>query len=508
MSVNTHLWPKAATTALGVGVLGQERDARAAGAWRTAHGSGYSIAMTTGAIILAAGQGKRMRSTLPKVLHPACDLPLVAHVVALAKDVGCSPIVVVVDPMNGKRVEETLRGLFPDTQLTFAVQEKALGTGDAARSALPHIKSDRVLVLCGDVPLLGKATVEKLMPALQGVELAMLTAKLPDPTGYGRVVRQSDTQMRIVEHKDASEKERAIDEVNVAVYLCGMQLMQDTVASLKADNAQAEYYLTDIVSRAKSVRAVDVADIAEMSGINTQAQLAEVDRMMRDRIVRAWQEKGVRFRDPQSVSITPRASFGEDVVIGPGVQFYGTVKLGNRVVVEGPTVLKDVSIGDGTRIESFCHLESAKVASNVKIGPYARLRPGANLADDVHIGNFVEVKNSNVAKGSKANHLAYLGDADIGAGVNVGAGTITCNYDGTLKHRTTIGGGVFVGSNSTLVAPVSLGEHAYVAAGSTITKDVPADALAFGRARQEVRLGYAKALRERLDAAKAKAKKG
>ncbi len=463
--------------------------------------------MTTGAIILAAGQGKRMRTTLPKVLHPACDLPLVGHVVALAKDLDCSPIVVVVDPKNGKRVEDTLRGLFPDTQLTFATQEKPMGTGDAVRSGLASVKADRVLVLYGDVPLLGKATCEKLVPALEGAELAMLTAKLKDPTGYGRVVRESGGKMRIVEHKDASEKERGIDEVNVGVYLCGMKLMQDTVASLKADNAQGEYYLTDIVARAGSVKTVDVTDIDEMRGINTQMELAEVDAIMRQRLVRKHQENGVRFRDPASVHLTPRVSFGEDVVVGPGVQFFGTVKLGNRVVVEGPTVLKDVTIGDDTRVESFCHLESAKVAQGVKIGPFARLRPGAALAQDVHIGNFVEVKNSTIAKGSKANHLAYLGDADIGAGSNIGAGTITCNYDGVAKHRTTIGDGVFVGSNSTLVAPVALGDQSYVAAGSVLTKDVPGDALAFGRARQETREGYAKALRDRQAAAKAKAKK-
>ncbi len=463
--------------------------------------------MTTGAIILAAGQGKRMRSTLPKVLHPACDLPLVAHVVALAKDVGCAPIVVVVDPVNGKRVETTLRGLFPDTQLTFAVQEKPMGTGDAVRSGLGHVKADRVLVLYGDVPLLTKTTLDKLEPALEGVELAMLTARLPDPTGYGRVVRQSDTKMRIVEHKDASAQERAVDEVNVGVYLCPLKLMQDTVASLKADNAQGEYYLTDVVARAASVRTVEVADVDEMRGINTQMELAEVDAIMRRRLVRTHQEKGVRFRDPATVYLTPRVAIGDDVVIGPGVQFFGAVTLGDRVVVEGPTVLKDISIGADTRIESFCHLESAKVGTSVKIGPFARLRPGAELAQDVHIGNFVEVKNSKVAKGSKANHLAYLGDADIGAGANIGAGTITCNYDGVAKHRTTIGDGVFVGSNSTLVAPVTLGEQSYVAAGSTITKDVPADALAFGRARQESRPGHAKALRERQALAKAKAKK-
>jgi bifunctional UDP-N-acetylglucosamine pyrophosphorylase/glucosamine-1-phosphate N-acetyltransferase len=335
----------------------------------------------------------------------------------------------------------------------------------------------------------------------------MLTARLPDPTGYGRVVRENG-KVRIVEHKDATAEQRVVDEVNVGVYLCSVKLMKDTVMSLKADNAQGEYYLTDIVTKAASVNTVTVADVTEMRGINTQMELAEVDAILRDRLVRAHQERGVRFRDPKSVLMSTRLTCGNDVVIGAGVQFAGTVQLGDDVVVEGPSVLKDCTIGAGTRVESFCHIESAKVAESVKIGPYARLRPGADLASEVHIGNFVEVKNSTIAKGSKANHLAYLGDADVGPGVNVGAGTITCNYDGVAKHRTTIGAGVFVGSNSTLVAPLTLGEQSYVAAGSTLTKDVPADALAFGRARQDVRMGYAKALRERLAAAKAKAKKG
>lgn len=464
--------------------------------------------MATAAVILAAGQGKRMRSSLPKILHPAADMPLVGHVVALAEASSCSPIVVVVDPVGRPKVEDTLKRLFPTTALTFATQHEPLGTGDALKAGLGALTSHagNILVLCGDVPLLSVETIAKLEPALQGVDLAMLTARVPDPTGYGRIVRESDTKMRIVEHRDATEAERAINEINVAVYLCGMELMRATVNSLTANNAQGELYLTEIAvtaSKGRGVRAVDVADLDEMRGVNDQAQLAEVDALMRDKLVRMHQNHGVRFKDPKNVYPSARLSCGHDVVIGVGVQFQGAVTLGNGVVVEGPSVLRECVVGDGTTIEAFSHIDGATIGKNAKIGPSARLRPGAALADDVHIGNFVEVKNSTMAKGAKANHLAYLGDADIGARTNIGAGTITCNYDGVAKHRTTIGAGVFVGSNSTLVAPVTIEDQAYVAAGSTINKTVPADALAFGRARQENRDGYAKKLREHQ-----KAKKG
>ena len=443
--------------------------------------------MSTAAVILAAGQGKRMRSTLPKILHPVADLPMVGHVVALADAQGFSPIVVVVDPVNGKRVEETVRAAFPSATLRFAVQEKAQGTGDAMRAGLSALTdaSGNVVVLAGDVPLLTAATVERLHSALAGHDFSMLTARVPDPTGYGRIVRDGG-RVRIVEHRDASEAQRAIDEVNVAVYMCDLALMRTAVAGLKNDNAQNEYYLTDVVTHASNVATVQI-DPDEMRGVNNQAELAAVDAVMRARLVKQHQANGVRFKDPASVYLTTRVTFGEDCVVGVGVQFGGTVKIGRGVVIEGPTVVRDSVIGDGTRVESFSHIENATVGGNVRIGPFARLRPGADLANDVHIGNYVEVKNSKVGTGSKANHFTYLGDADVGTGVNIGAGTITCNYDGVKKHRTTIGNGVFVGSNSTLVAPVRLSDQSYIAAGSTITDDVPEGSLAFGRARQVVK---------------------
>ncbi|MBC7793771.1 MAG: bifunctional UDP-N-acetylglucosamine diphosphorylase/glucosamine-1-phosphate N-acetyltransferase GlmU [Clostridia bacterium] len=459
--------------------------------------------MTTAAVILAAGMGKRMRSTLPKVLHPIADLPMVGHVVALAESQRLSPIVVVVDPVNGPNVEAQLRAAFPKAEMKFAVQELPRGTGDAMRAGLSSLAdfTGDVIVLAGDVPLLTKATVRKLIDALPGHDFAMLTATVPDPTGYGRVVREGG-KVRIVEHRDATDEQLAINEVNVAIYMCDTDLMRKAVAGLKNDNAQGEFYLTDVVTQASKVVVVDMPDPDEMRGVNNQAELAAVDQVMRARLVKHHQLEGVRFKDPSRAYLTTRVTFGEDVVVGVDVQFGGTVKIGRGVVIEGPTVLRDCVIGDGTRIASFSHIEGATVGNNATIGPFARLRRGAELASDVHIGNYVEVKNSKVGLGSKANHFTYLGDTDVGSGANIGAGTITCNYDGTNKHRTTIGDGVFVGSNSTLVAPVRLGAQSYIAAGSTITEDVPDDALAFGRARQETREGLAKTSRERMKARK------
>lgn len=466
----------------------------------------------TAAVILAAGQGTRMRTSLPKVLHPCADLPLVAHVVSLALARRCDPVVVVVDP-KGQPVQAMLEALFPEAPLVFAVQEVARGTGDAVRAGLASIPSfaGRALVLYGDVPLLRAETVARLEDALRGVELAFLTARVDDPTGYGRVVRSGEAVARIVEHKDAGEAERVVREINVGVYLCDVALLRETVGGLTADNAQGELYLTDIVARAAKgggARAVMVDDLDEVRGVNSQAELAEVSAIMRRRLIAEHQARGVRFLDPGTTFIGTRVQIEADVVIGVGVQLVGEVHIGCGVRIEGPTFIKDSRLAAGAQVESFCHLEGATVGEGAHVGPFARLRPEAQLDEGARIGNFVEVKNSRIGAGAKANHLAYLGDADVGPGVNIGAGTITCNYDGVHKHRTVIEKGVFVGSNSTLVAPLHLGAGAYVAAGSTLTKDVPDDALAFGRARQETREGYAQRLRELQAAKKQAAKKG
>lgn len=444
-----------------------------------------------------------MRTHLPKVLHRCGDLPLVAHVVRLALARRCDPIVVVTSP-NAAQVEPALRSLFPKAPLVFAVQEKPRGTGDAARAglaALPETAA-RVLVLYGDVPLLSPATVGRLEKAAARVPLALLTAELDDPAGYGRVVRESRTVTRIIEDKDASAAERAIREVNAGVYVADAALLRRVLGSLTRANAQGEYYLTDIVPAAAAAGgavAVKTEDFAEVRGVNTRAELAAAEAILRRRLIAAHQRRGVTFRDPEGTFISAGVRLEPDVEIGVGVQLYGDVRVGRGTRIDGPTFVRDAVIAGGVEIEAFSHIDGARVARGARVGPFARLRPGTRVDEGAHVGNFVEMKKSRLGKGAKANHLAYLGDATVGEGSNVGAGTITCNYDGgPVKHPTTIGKRAFIGSNATLVAPVRIGKGAYVAAGSTITKHVPADAVAFGRARQVNREGYAKLLRERI----------
>ena len=459
------------------------------------------------AIILAAGQGTRIRSSLPKVLHPVCELPLIVHVVRLALASGASPVVVVIDPA-GKRTRDLVSASFPDAPLVFALQEVPRGTGDAARAgleAIPDFKG-QVLVLAGDAPLLQKNTLGKLQKAGANLAAAVLTTMVEDPTGYGRIVRDGKKLLRIVEHKDASKVEKEICEINSGVYLFHTALLRPAVLALRSDNAQGEFYLTDVVEEAAKqdqATALVAADSNECAGVNNREQLAAVEAIMRQRLIRHWQHKGVSFLDPQSTMIGSDVKLAQDVTIGASVQLLGETKIAKGVVIHGPSFIKDSQIGSGTMIHSFSHLEKAKVGKDAQIGPYARLRPDATLSDEVKVGNFVEVKKSQIGKGAKLNHLSYVGDATIGAGSNVGAGTITCNYDGHNKHQTILGRGVFVGSNTTLVAPVELGDGAYVAAGSTITKLVPADALAFGRSKQVNREDYATLLKARNEQAKA-----
>ncbi len=457
------------------------------------------------ALVLAAGQGTRMRSRLPKVLHRCVDLPLVAHVVRLALARKCDPIVVVVDPTHGAAVEQNLKEFFPNAPLRFAVQQRPLGTGDAARAGLAALPKavQEVLILYGDVPLLTPKTVARLARAARGRSLALLSARLADPTGYGRVVRNSQNVARIVEHKDATDKERAIDEVNAGVYLCKASLLRRGLSRLSANNAQGEIYLTDIVALAaaqRGARAVQVEDAAEVRGVNTRAELAAAEATLRARVIAEHQERGVTFRDPSGAFVGVEVELAPDVEIGVGVQLLGRVKVARGAHILGPTVVKDSVVGADVTVEAFSHIEGARLARGAHVGPFARLRPGAELAEGARVGNFVELKKTRLGRGAKANHLAYLGDAQVGAKSNVGAGTITCNYDGgPHKHATLIGEGSFIGSNSTLVAPLTLGTGTYVAAGSVVTRDVPADALALGRARQVNRDGYASKLRKRIN---------
>jgi bifunctional UDP-N-acetylglucosamine pyrophosphorylase/glucosamine-1-phosphate N-acetyltransferase len=393
------------------------------------------------ALILAAGQGKRMHSDMPKVLHPCAELPLVCHVIRLALAQRCCPVVVVVSPHNHRAVEQVVKAHFAEQQVRFAVQHEPLGTGDAARAGL---------------------------------------------------------------------EQKKITEVNAGVYAADAVLLREALAGLECKNAQNEYYLTDIVKYATAkggATAVVVRDSDETRGVNSRAELMVAERLLQRRLFAQHSALGVTFRDTAGSFVGLDVVLGRDVEIGFGVQLCGTTRVGDGVRIEGPSVLRDADIGAHCQIKPFCHIESARTGSHVVVGPFARLRPQAVLEDGSHVGNFVEIKNARLGPGAKANHLAYIGDSDVGVGTNIGAGTITCNYDGFNKHRTHIGAGVFVGSNSTLVAPLKIGDGAFIAAGSTVTKQVPADALAFGRAQQANKEGYGKVVRSRFATIKQPSKK-
>ncbi|MBL8385060.1 MAG: bifunctional UDP-N-acetylglucosamine diphosphorylase/glucosamine-1-phosphate N-acetyltransferase GlmU [Burkholderiales bacterium] len=439
-------------------------------------------------VILAAGQGKRMNSALPKVLHPLAGKPLVRHAVDTARSLEPSRVVIVYGH-GGETVREALNA--PD--INFAKQDPQHGTGHAVMQALPLLArpgaDDLVLVLYGDVPLTTAASLRRLIAAAAGGRLAILTVDLEDPSGYGRIVRGADGNIeRIVEHKDASDAERAIREVNTGIMAIPAARLAGWLGRLSNANAQGEYYLTDIVAMAVAdgvaVTAAQPDAVWETLGVNSKVQLAELERVHQRNIAQSLLEQGVTLMDPARVDVRGLLSVGRDVVIDVGCVFEGDVVLGNDIYVGPHCVLKNVRVRAGTRIEAFCHLTDAEIGAHCSIGPYARLRPGAQLDEHVHIGNFVEVKKSTIGAGSKANHLAYVGDSEVGSKVNIGAGTITCNYDGVNKSRTVIGDGAFIGSDATLVAPVTIGAGAYIGAGSTISKEAPAGKLTLTRAEQ------------------------
>lgn len=463
------------------------------------------------ALILAAGQGQRMQSDLPKVLHPCAGLPMVCHVVRRALHLGCDPIVLVVSPTTHGPVERTLSAYFQGAPVVYAVQKVPEGTGDAARVGLTVVPEhiEQVFILYGDVPLLQDSTLAALRAAAIASPLAVLTAHVADATGYGRLIRDLDGRVAaVVEHKDATEAQRAVREINAGVYCVKASLLREGLASLTRHNAQNELYLTDIVALAASrggamAHAVAYAD--EVRGVNSRAELGLVEGILRRRLIAEHQARGVSFIDPGNVVLGVDVQLGRDVVIGPGVQLLGQTALAADVRIDGPSVLIDTVVEGGAHVRSFCHLEKATVGAKSVVGPYARLRPEAHLRSGAHVGNFVEIKNATLDSGAKVNHLSYVGDAHIGAAANLGAGTITCNYDGYQKHQTKIGAGAFIGSNSSLVAPVCIGEDATVAAGSVVVDDVPKDALAFGRAKQVNKAGLARVLRDRLAAKKRQA---
>ena len=439
-------------------------------------------------VILAAGQGKRMNSALPKVLHPLAGKPLVRHVLDTARSLSPARVVVVYGH-GGETVREALAG----PAIGFAKQDPQLGTGHAVMQALPLLtaptEGDLTLVLYGDVPLTRADSLKRLVEAAEGGALAILTVELADPTGYGRIVRGADGAItRIVEHKDANAAERAIGEVNTGIMAVPSARLALWLEKLSNRNAQGEYYLTDIVAMAVAdgvpVTAAQPGAEWETLGVNSKVQLAKLERTRQRIIADALLEQGVTLMDPARIDVRGMLSVGRDVSIDVGCVFEGDVVLGNDISIGPNCVLRNVRVRAGTRIEAFCHLEDAEIGAHCRVGPFARLRPGAELDEHVHIGNFVEVKKSFIGAGSRASHLSYVGDTEVGKKVNIGAGTITCNYDGVNKTRTVIGDGAFIGSDTTLVAPVTIGAGAYIGAGSTITRDAPPDKLTLTRAKQ------------------------
>jgi len=433
-------------------------------------------------IVLAAGLGKRMRSELPKVLQPLAGRPLLGHVLDTARTLSPRRTIVV----HGHGAER-VRAAFSDPSLVWVLQAEQLGTGHAVMQALPQVTAEEVLILYGDVPLVRAETLGRLRAAARkGV--AVLTVELPEPKGYGRVIREGGRVARIVEEKDASPAEKAIREVNAGFMAMDAKRLSAWTKKFTNRNAQKEYYLTDVIALAVAdgvpVEAVKVGDPWEVAGVNSKQELAALERVAQARQAAHLLEAGVTLADPARIDVRGTLECGRDVTIDVNCVFEGTVKLGDGVRIGANCVVRDVTVGAGSEVRPFSHLDDAEIGARCLIGPYARLRPGASLADDVHIGNFVEVKASRIGKGSKANHLAYVGDAEVGANVNIGAGTITCNYDGANKNRTIIEDDCFIGSDATLVAPVRIARGSYIGAGSTINKNTPAGQLTVARAKQ------------------------
>lgn len=449
-------------------------------------------------VILAAGTGKRMRSALPKVLHPLAGRPLLSHVIDTARTLQPSRLVVVVGH-GAEQVQAAVAA--PDVQ--FAVQAEQLGTGHAVRQALPLLDpAQPTLVLYGDVPLTRASTLQRLVDAAREGRYGILTVTLDDPTGYGRIVRDAAGFVtRIVEQKDASPEQLKIAEINTGIIVTPTAQLSMWLGALRNENAQGEYYLTDVVELAIEA-GFDVVTAQpdeewETLGVNSKAQLAELERIHQRNIADALLVDGVTLADPARIDVRGTLRCGRDVSIDVNCVFEGNVTLADNVTIGANCVIRNASVGAGTRIDAFTHIDGAELGAHTVIGPYARLRPGAQLADEAHVGNFVEVKNAVIGHGSKANHLTYIGDADIGARVNIGAGTITCNYDGANKFRTVIEDDVFVGSDTQLVAPVRVGRGVTIAAGTTIWKDVADGLLALNEKTQTAKSGYVRPVKKK-----------
>lgn len=436
-------------------------------------------------VILAAGKGTRMHSDLPKVLHVVGAKPILAHVINCAKALQPNKIIVVYG-FGGERVKEA----FSAEDITWVNQAEQHGTGHAVQQALPYLDADAdTLILLGDVPLVDVMACKKLIAQADN-KLAILSFNKDDPSGYGRIVRDASGAVHaIVEHKDATAEQRAIVEVNTGIMAMPNTHLKSWLSRITNNNAQGEYYLTDIVALAVADKVAVVAEITadewSVTGINAKTDLAQIERVHQARIAQTLLQQGVTLKDPARIDVRGDLQCGRDVEIDVNVVFEGKVTLGDRVKIAANCVIKNAVIAAGTQIAAFTHIDDTTVGADSKIGPFARLRPGTTLAADTHVGNFVELKNAQVDVGSKINHLSYVGDSTVGKAVNIGAGTITCNYDGANKFRTVIEDGAFIGSDSQLVAPVTIGKNATIAAGSTITRDAPADALTFCRAKEQ-----------------------
>ena len=446
--------------------------------------------MSLDIVILAAGQGTRMRSALPKVLHPVAGKPMLAHVIDTARQLKPDGIHVVIGH-GAERVREQLAA----DDLNFVLQSEQLGTGHAVAQALPALTAERVLILYGDVPLIETATLERLMQRVSQQQLGLLTVNLNDPTGYGRIVRDGSGVVKaIVEHKDASAEQRLISEGNTGILAVPGKRLSDWLGRLSNSNAQGEYYLTDVIAMAVAdglvVATEQAADEMEVLGANDRIQLAQLERHYQYRAARRLMVQGVTLIDPARFDMRGEVAVGRDVTIDINVILEGQVVIEDGVQIGPNCVIKNSTLRAGAVVKANSHLDGAEMGEGADCGPFARLRPGSVLGAKAHVGNFVELKNAILGEGAKAGHLSYLGDAEIGARSNIGAGTITCNYDGANKFKTVLGEDVFIGSNSALVAPVTLGDRATTGAGSVITADVPDNALAVGRAKQRTIEGW------------------